>query len=116
MLNSNLLFSDAGLGGQPTTQNPQEINSGGLGGNNSSDVQPVSSTDLLSTNQAGVPLVVNSVPVIGLGSTTTSTQAISKPVVQHKTNDVMLGFAATLFVAAFVIFWAFSKQAKITTK
>ncbi len=116
MLNSNQLSSDAGLGSQPTTQNPQGSSTGGLGGNNSSEVQPVSSTDLLSTTQAGVPLVVNSVPIIGLGSTSTTTQAAAKPVVQHKTNPVMLGFAATLFITAIVIFWFFSKQAKITTK
>ena len=116
MLISNNLSSDAGFGSQPNTQNPQGSSTVGLGGNSSSDIQPVSSTDSLSTIQVGVPLIVNSVPVVGLGSTSTTTQAVVKPVIQHKTNSVLLGFAATLLIAAIVIFWAFSHQAKITTK
>ena len=97
---------------QPATQNPQtSATASGFAGS-TSQVQPVTTTDTLSNNQNGIPLIVNSLPVVSLGGTSTITQTVVKPVVQHKTNDVMLGLAATLFVAALVIFWAFSRQAK----
>lgn len=116
MLTSSQLPTDAGYSGQPTTQNPQGSAPGGFGGNNASEVQPVSVTDSLTTTQVGIPLIVYSLPVVGLGATATTAQVASKPVVMHKTNDIMLGFAATLFVAAVVLFWSFTRQAKITTK
>jgi pectate lyase len=116
MLDNSQSSLDSSLGGQPSTQNPQTSATGNLGGSGASDVQPVSSTDLLSTAQAGMPLVVNSLSVVSLEGTVTTSQTVAKPVIHHKTNNVMLGLAATLFIAALVMFWVFSRQAKITTK
>jgi len=117
MLNSAQLSTNNGLGTQATSQNPQSSSaSGSFGGNSISEVQPGTSNESLSTSQVGIPLIVNSLPIVSLNNSSTTVQTVVKPVVIHKNNPVMLGFAATLFIVAVIIFWSFSKQAKITTK
>lgn len=97
---------------QPATQNPQtSAVSSGVGGD-ASQVQPVTTTDALTTGQNSIPLIVNSLPVISMDITSTTTQTVAQPLIHHKTNDVLLGFAGVLFIAALVMFWMFSRQSK----
>lgn len=111
------LPTNTSSGDQSNTNNPQPSSSdSAFGVNQSSGIQPGSSTDVLNANQNGIPLIQTALPTVNIPKTTSSTQTSVQPkIAQHHINPVFLGFGALLFVLAVVFFLQINNSAKNTT-
>ena len=99
---------------QSTTQSPQNSAAyNGYRGQLSSQVQPGTSTNVLTSNQ-GVPLRGAALPSVRLTASTQQTPpAATAP---RHIHPVLFIFSFLLFVAAIALFWSASRSVNTTTK
>jgi len=118
MDNNASVSSDMNTGGQTTTQNPQASTpSSSFDGSSSSAIQPVSTANLLTSNQNAIPLQIKPLSTVDFPQAVTSSQiAPQVKTSYHQTNLIFLGFAGLLLLVALVSFWLIYRSAKSTTK
>jgi len=115
---ANPLSATAATGTQMTTQSPQVSTNSGPATVASGNVQPGTSTSLLSA-QNGVLLRPTPLSTVSFSpsAATSQTQAIVAPSSSHHhVSGAFIGFAAALFIVALVLFISVFKSAKNTTK
>jgi hypothetical protein len=100
-------------GDQTTTDNPQVSNST----SQTSSIQPVTPSNLLTTDQNSIPLYQSALPSIALAATQTGTTSNTQPkVVTHKYNPVTVGVIGFFILIVIVAIIQTINEAKTTTK
>ena len=116
MADSTSLSTGTNSGTQTTTQSPQaSASAAGFSGAQTSEVQPGTTSSLLSNTTGGIPLGGTQLSTVSLGNASTATVTNASAPKVHHTNPVLFGFALLLFVIAIALFMATSRSAKNTT-